>query len=40
VFNPREFDVPGAAAPSGGLLKLYVVAAAADVLVNPVEASR
>jgi len=37
--NPREFDVAGAAAPSAGLLKLYVVAAAAGVIVNQVEVS-
>ena len=32
VFNLREFDVAGATAPSGGLLKLYVVAAAEGVV--------
>ena len=40
VFNPRAFDVAGATAPSGGLLKLYVVAATEGVIVDPVEASR
>lgn len=28
LFNPRAFEVAGAVAPSGGLFKLYVVAAA------------
>lgn len=40
LFNPRAFDVAGAAAPSGGLLKPYVVAAAKGRMVNPVEDSR
>lgn len=40
VFNPRAFNVPGAAAVSGGLFKFHVVAAAAGVMVDPVRASR
>lgn len=40
VFNPRAFDVAGGAAPSGGLLKPNVVAAAEGVMDDPVEASR
>lgn len=40
VFNPRAFDVAGPVAPSGGLLKPNVVAAAEGVMVDPVEASK
>ena len=40
VFNPRTFDVAGAAAPAEGLLTFHVVAAAAGVIVDPVGASR